>query len=170
MAKANLLQFVEFRREKINLLNVGKITPEDFHDYIYGFITRTKLKPYMKPKNRQQALQSYYYWTSFIERKIVIEEKLLHYNIGSIDLLRESIKIFIKRRDKAVSFLLGDLKEKPNSIEFISKNNVRILTKDNQELISSGTVLFDLGINKPLIHKEIKDNYTRLFVQFLDTL
>lgn len=170
MAKANLKQFVDFRKEKIELLNVGKIDPEDFHDYIYGFLMRTKIKPVMKPKNRQQALQSYYYWTSFIERKIVIEQKLSHYNVGSIELLKHAVKIFIKRREKILDYIFNDLKEKPTLVEIISPKSVKITLKDGHELHASTEQVKDLNLPNPSIYKLSYKNYCRLFITFLENL
>lgn len=170
MAKANLIQFKQFREEKILQLNRGRITPEEFHDYIYGFLVRTKIKPTMKPKNRQQALQNYYYWTSYIERKIIIEEKLVHYNIGSIEQLRESIKIFIKRREKALSYLFVDLNEKPIEISALSEKSIKIKLKDGHELYASADILVEMKLNKMVASNEESSNYSRLFVLFVEAL
>jgi hypothetical protein len=170
MAKANLTQFKEFRDQKIDQLNKGRITPEEFHDYIYGFLVRTKIKPTMKPKNRQQALQNYYYWTSYIERKIIIEQKLVHYNMGSLDQLREAIKIFTKRREKALSFLFLDLKEKPLDIEGFSEKSIKIILKDGHELYSSTEFLSEMQLNKSMISNGKISNYSRLFVLFLESI
>lgn len=171
MAKASSAQFIEFRTKKLALLNSGKITPDDFHDYIHGFLIKTKIKPVIKIKNRQQAIQSYYYWTSFIERKIIIEQKLAHFDIGSVELLRESIRLLVKRKEKTILFILNEIKEKAVSIEKISEKSAIITLKDGTELICSVKTLSDLNVNDIIVpSKQIQSRYSRFFISFLENL
>ena len=164
MTKTILDQFIAFRSEKIALLNLGKIDPEEFHDYIYGFLFRTKIKPTVKPKNRKQALQSYYYWISYIERKIVTEDKMIRYNIGSISMLKESLRILLKRQDKIVLYITKDLKEEVVSIYAVSDVIYKITTKSGLELTASSEIIGELS-NKVTNKIEAKsDTYTNFFL------
>lgn len=169
MVKSKLVQFKTFRDEKIEQLNKGKITPEEFHDYIYGYLVRTKLKPTMKPKNRDQAIQNYYYWTSYIERKIITEERLSHNNLGSTDQLNEILRIFIKRIEKSLIFLFVENEETPFKIESLSKKSIKITLNDGHELYSTFEFLSKIGLDLPIGKDTEVSKYKKLFVLSIES-
>jgi hypothetical protein len=148
MAKANLAALLtnlkEFRKKQLVLLEDKKITAEEFSHSNYGFITKTHIHSVTKANSREQVLINYYYWLSFVERKIVLEEHLIAQDLGSTDLLLQAVRLYIKRRDKMIFRLISELKERPKSMYYLSDNVVEIVLQDDTILYASKEIIEEM--------------------------
>ena len=151
MKRASLVSFQEFRQKQIDLFEDKKISSNDLADATFGFVTKSHIKPSTKAQNRSQVLLNYYYWTTFVERKVSMGEHLIKMELGTLDQLHQTVQTYLKRRDKLVEKLLSELKEKPTLINRISPNQFEIH-------LSSGDVIYASleSINELKI--EVKDN------------
>jgi hypothetical protein len=163
MAKINLGTFADFRDKKIALLEENKISDEDFANSTFGFVVKHHIKPATKANNRNQVILNYLYWLTFIERKIVLEERLIEAGLGSLEQLNQAVKIYIKRRDKMIYRLIFELKEKPKLCYLISPNLVEIVLKDDVHLYASKSIIDEIGESVSETKSPIDPLYAKIF-------
>jgi hypothetical protein len=166
-SQQNLQKFLRLRDEKIAQFNSKRITLEAFHDSIYGSLVQLKIKPVLKPRTRVDAIQNYFYWSTFIERKLILEKRLSHYNLGSIELLRDSLRLFIKRRDRSISFFFEKISLSSNQIELVDDVVVRVALDEFYVFCEKELITNKFNPSKT---KEKIDLYTSTFVVYPYTL
>lgn len=164
MKRASLTSFQEFRQNKINLFEEKKISADDFTDATFGFVLKSHVKPSTKAQNRSQILLNYYYWTTFAERKVSMEEHLIKMGLGSLDQLRQSVQTYLKRRDKLVSKLLSELKEKPLKLNNISPNQFEVFLTTGEVIYASLEVITELKLEVKESNKAKFPNYCNKFI------
>lgn len=135
MKKISFNTFKDFRHKKLIELEDKKISQIEFANSTFGFIIKNHIKAMIKPKNKQQVLQNYLYWLTFAERKITMETHLIKLGLGTVEELKQSVNIYVKRRDKTIIKLFNEFKEKPKDVVQVSNNLFEII-------LSDGTVLF----------------------------
>jgi hypothetical protein len=164
MKRASLTSFQEFRQDKINLFEDKKITADDFSDATFGFVIKSHVKPSTKAQNRAQVLLNYYYWTTFAERKVSMEEHLIKMGLGSPDQLHQSVQTYLKRRDKLIGKLLSELKEKPARINKISKSQFELHLTTGEVIYVGIEIITELKIEVKESGKAKHPNYCDKFV------
>lgn len=146
MKKTGLTNFQEFRLKKIQQLEEKRLTPSDLSNSIFGFVVKHHLKPGAKAQNSEQVLMNYYYWMTFIERKVIMEENLISLGLGTEEQLIQSVRIYVKRRDKMVSRLIAELGVKPLRVVQIGKDCFEFIFAEGFVLHGSSDVVIEAGI------------------------
>lgn len=147
MKKAGLVNFQEFRLKKIQQLEDKKLSAEDLSNSVFGFIVKYHIKPGAKAQNEEQVLLNYYYWMSFIERKVTMEEHLLSVGLGTEEQLFQSVRIYVKRRDKMVSRLIAELGIKPLRVVKLGKDCFEFIFSEGFVLHGSSDIIIEAGIS-----------------------
>jgi hypothetical protein len=164
MKRASLAAFQSFRKDKIHLLEEKKISPEEFTDSIFGFILKSHVKPTTKAQNKNQVLLNYYYWLTYAERKVTMEEHLIEMGLGTQAQLYQSVQTYMKRRDKMVIRLILELKEKPASIIKISKNQYEVVLGSGEVLYAGDELSTELKLDIKNISKSQHPAYSAKFI------
>jgi hypothetical protein len=164
MKRAILASFQEFRQIKMNLYEDKKISSDDLADATFGFVTKSHIKPTTKAQNKSQVLLNYYYWTTFVERKISMGEHLIKMELGTLDQLHQTVQTYLKRRDKLVEKLLSDLKEKPALINRISPTQFEVHLTTGEILYAGIEVITELKIDVKESRSPKFPNYCNKFI------
>lgn len=125
------------REESWKRVLEGKLKVEDFIFASFNFLVQFRYKPVVKSHDRESILYNYIYWTIQIERKIMIEKKLVEYEVASQESLNKVLEMHIKRRDQMVRRLLWERKEPVAEMYLIFEDTVEIVLKTGEILYST---------------------------------
>jgi hypothetical protein len=164
MAKINLSALNSLRLEKLKMLEEQRLNIDDFANATFGFLVKNHVKPVSKPHNKTMVLTNYIYWVTYIERKIALERALISVGLGSEELLRQAMKLYLKRRDKMVIRLLGQLKEDVREIYSINDKFVEIILSNQMVIHTTKNALKEINVSPTIAKDTIYPEYVRNFV------
>ena len=164
MAKSKITsqEFYEFRTQKVQAFEEGKIKSDELANSTYGFILKNHIKATVKPKNREQLLLNILYQITYIERKIVCETELIKFRFGTEESLKEVLKIYLKRRDKMVRKLLES--EKPKTAYALDSHTIEFELADGMLLQSSRAVFEELKLSWQENQSPKFQKYIQIFI------
>lgn len=139
-----------------------KLSLDDFVYASFNYLQQQRYKPFVKAHDRESILFNYLYWIIHIERKILIEKKLIEMNLGSEEMLNKVLIIHTKRRDQMVRRLLTESGEKVKKAYLVFKDTVEIVLESNEIVYSSLENLEKANITVAEQSKSAQNYYLQL--------
>lgn len=101
-----------FRSQTWQKVLDGKLSLEDFVFGSFNFLKQYRFQPNPKAHEKEEILFNYMYWHIALERKVMIENELIKYNMGNDSLFLKVADLYIKRRDQMVRRYILDNHDK----------------------------------------------------------
>lgn len=123
-------ELLEFRSTMYKRFLENKITLTDFVFGSFNFLNQKKIRHIPKPTCREHVLVNYLFWQIHIERKVILERRLIELKLGSQERLDNAIFMYVKRRDQMIRRLFFDLKEPMKDAYIVFNDTIEVVLND----------------------------------------
>jgi hypothetical protein len=149
----------DFRKNLFKRVLDNKTTLLDFVYGSFNFLKQYKIKPVAHSETRDEILLTYLYWHIHVERKVMVERKLIDQDLGSKEELDKVLQMYIKRRDQALRRLFYDLQEPVKEAYLIFEDVVEVILNDGMIIYTTLESLSKVKIKVSQIKKTINPKY-----------